>query len=507
MTAAVSAQAATAVETSYDPRTGEVNGELACSSPADVEAALGRAVAAAPLLAAQSPAVRRDWVEAVASTLEEHADELADLADSETALGTERMRGEVARTAAQLRFYGSVAAEGSYLGVTLDGPTAATGPLARVNVPVGPVAVFGASNFPLAFSVLGNDTASAIAAGCPVVAKAHPAHPLLSHRVGELATDALAAAGAPDGTFALVVGFDAGSQLVQADEIEAVAFTGSEAGGMALWRLANSRQRVIPVFAEMGTVNPVVVTPDAAARIDEIAAGFVGSFTFGAGQVCTKPGLLLAPRSAAAPEAVGRALLEAAPSTSMLTRPIATAALRGVEELLHAGASVVAQAPGTGQGWSADAAVLSAPLAALVPGSRLLEECFGPVAVVVEYDDVDDVLERLGDLPGALAGAVFGGGDDDPAVGPLLERLSRNVGRVTVDNWPTGAPAVWAQQHGGPWPATTQPHATSVGAAALDRFVRPVTWQNVPDALLPAPLQAGNPWALPRRVEGRLVLP
>lgn len=497
----------TSTETSHDPRTGAVNGTVACSSPSDVDAALDRAAAAAPLLAAEPPAVRRDWLDAVAAAIEAHADELATLADGETALGVERMRGEVARTAAQLRFYGAVAAEGSFLGATLDGPTATTGPLARVNVPVGPVAVFGASNFPLAFSVLGNDTASAIAAGCPVVAKAHPAHPLLSRRVGELATEALTSAGAPDGTFSLVVGFEAGTRIVLADEIEAVAFTGSEAGGMALWRLANARTRVIPVFAEMGTVNPVVVTPGAAGRIDEIAAGFVGSFTFGAGQVCTKPGLLLAPRSSGAPEAVGDALVRAAPATSMLTEQIAATVLRGVEELLHAGAKVVTRTPGPEQGWSADAAVLTAPLAALQPGSRLLEECFGPVVVVVEYDHLDEVLETMATMPGALAGAVFGAGDDDPAVGPLLERLSRNVGRVTVDNWPTGAPAVWAQQHGGPWPATTHPAATSVGAAALDRFLRPVTWQNVPDPLLPAPLRADNPWALPRRVEGELVLP
>lgn len=492
------------VEVSHDPRTGAVNGELPVSTPDEVDAALTRAAQAAPLLAATAPGVRRRWLAAIADALESHADELAALADRETALGVERMRGEVARTAGQLRFYGDVAEEGSYLGVALDGPTATTGPLARVNVPLGPVAVFGASNFPLAFSVLGNDTASAIAAGCPTLVKAHPAHPLLSRRVADLTTAALREAGAPEGTFALVVGFEAGTRLVQADQVEAVAFTGSEAGGMALWRLANQRARVIPVFAEMGTVNPVVVTPGAS-DVESIAAGFVASYTFGMGQVCTKPGLLLAPRGAGVPEAVARALRDAAPAASMLTAPIAAAVARGVEDLTHAGASVVAESPGSGHGWSADAAVLTAPLSALRPGSRLLEECFGPVALVVEYDGLADVLAAIDHLPGALAAAVFPRDGDDPAIAPLLAALSRRVGRVTVGNWTTGAPAAWAQQHGGPWPATTNPAATSVGAAALGRFVRPVTFQNVPDTFLPAPLQSANPWALPRRVDGKLL--
>lgn len=489
-------------ETSYDPRTGQPQGEVPVTSAAELRGALLRAVSAAPDVAAASPDVRRGWLEAVATALDEHAEELAALADRETALGLDRLGGEVARTAAQLRFYGDVAVEGSYLGAAVDAATATTGPLARVNVPLGPVAVFGASNFPFAFSVLGNDTASALAAGCPVLVKAHPAHPLLSARCGELAVAALAAAGAPDGIFTLVVGVPAATELVLADEVCAVAFTGSETIGMSLWRKAATREVPVPVYAEMGTVNPVVVTPAAATGDPTaLAEGFVASYLLGAGQFCTKPGLLLVPAGSGLTDAVAAAVVAAEPSPTLLTRSIATNAERGVGELLRAGASLVAQVRGPGQGWSADAALLTAPLSALTEGSRLLAECFGPVALVVEYDDVAALQGTIGHLQGALAAAVFAA-DDDPDLGPLLAALARKAGRVTVGNWPTGVPATWAQQHGGPWPATTQPTATSVGAAALDRFVRPVAFQNVPDAHLPPPLQRANPWGVPRRVDG-----
>jgi NADP-dependent aldehyde dehydrogenase len=490
-------------EISYDPRTSEVVGQARSSTQQEVRHALASAAAAAPAVAGAAPVVRRRWLEALADALEAHAEELIELADRETGLGVARLTGEVARTAGQLRFYGAVAEEGSYLGAVRDDPDGTAPALARVNVPLGPVAVFGASNFPFAFSVLGNDTASALAAGCPVVVKAHPAHPLLSEVLAGIASPALAEAGAPEGTFALVAGYEAGTDIVTADETAAVAFTGSERGGMALWRLANQRERVIPVFAEMGTVNPAVVTPIASRDIDEIAAGFVGSFTLGSGQFCTKPGLLFAPRGCQAPAAVASALRAAAPAATMLTGAIATAVARGVEELLQVGASVVAQVAGSGAGWSADTTVLSTSLEALQPGSRLLEECFGPVALVVEYDDLATLHETLAVLPGALAASVFAA-DDDPDLPPLLASLSARVGRVAVNNWPTGVAYTWAQQHGGPWPATTQPAATSVGAAALGRFVRPVAWQNVPDAALPPALQTANPWGIPRRENGRL---
>jgi NADP-dependent aldehyde dehydrogenase len=495
------------IDTSYSPRTGEINGTV--DHTADLESALARAEAAAPVLAAVAPATRAAWIGAVADALGANSEELATLADEETALGMPRLTGEVARAVSQLRFYASVAVEGSYLQARIDRPTDTTPALARVSVPLGPVAVFGASNFPFAFSVLGNDTASALAAGCPVIAKAHPAHPLTSARTAEIAVAALDEAGAPAGTFSLVTGFDAGIQLVRAPAIAAVAFTGSEAAGLSLWRAANERETVIPVYAEMGTVNPVVVTRGAASTsMADIAKGFVGSFTLGFGQFCTKPGLLFAPASANAPDAVAEALRSAAPSAHMLTKHIAEGVTAGIDEFVSAGARVVTQVPAPPTGWAAPAAVLAATLADLRNSPRLLAECFGPVVLVVEYDDGDEGDEELDRtlrvLQGALAAAVMAPDPDDPQLPGLVERLTAKVGRVTVNDWTTSVAWQWAQQHGGPWPATTDPRTTSVGAAALDRFVRPITYQSVPERLLPPPLRDANPWGVPRRVDGHL---
>ena len=495
-------------DVSYDPRTGRTNGEVPASSDDEVAAVVASAAACAAEVAATPPTERARWAGAIAAALEAASGELVDLADAETALGRPRLEGEVARAAGQLRFYAGVAVEGSYLGATIDHAEGANPMLARINVPRGPVAVFGASNFPFAFSVLGNDTASALAAGCPVVVKGHPAHPLLSRRLGTLATEALRAAGAPDGTFGIVHGFDAGVRLVEAPQITAVAFTGSQRAGMALRDAAERRPVPIPVFAEMGTVNPVVVTGAAAgARLTEIAAGFVGSFTLGAGQFCTKPGLMLAPHGAGAADAVAEALRDAAPQGWSLTKGIADAARTGIEELVDAGAEVVAQVDGPDDGWSVASTVLSVPLDALQPGSRLLEECFGPVALVAEYADTEALARAIEALQGTLAAAVMADGASDPDLPGVLAQLTTKAGRVTVGDFPTGVAYTWAQHHGGPWPATSDPTATSVGAAALSRFTRPVTYQSVPEEALPAPLRDDNRWHIPRRVDGRLVLP
>ncbi|URM98880.1 aldehyde dehydrogenase family protein [Actinomadura madurae] len=494
------------VERGQDPRTGRVTCTVAVTPPDGVEAALGAASAASRTVGASSPATRARWLRAIADALEEPdaAAGLIALADRETALGETRLAAELARTADQLRFYGDAAVEGSYLGVTIDRATPARPSLARVRVPLGPVAVFGASNFPLAFGVLGNDTASALAAGCPVVVKGHPAHPALSARLADLALSALERAGAPDGAFALVTGFDSGAILVRSPRTAAVAFTGSQQGGQHLWRLANERDVVIPVFAEMGTVNPVVLTPAGAADTTEVAAGFVRAFTGGAGQFCTKPGLLFAPSGSGFAAAAGRALERSAPQAWSLTEQIAASAAAGTDGLVEDGATVVARVAGPGRGWSVEAVLLSAPIGAVRPGNRLLEECFGPVALVVEYQDMPELLSVLPSLQGTLAAAIMSGGEQDPDLPRLLDALTPLAGRVVVDGWPTGVATAWGQQHGGPWPATTAPASTSVGAAALDRFTRPVTYQGAPDTALPPPLRPDNPWSVPRRVDGAL---
>ncbi|WP_020672966.1 aldehyde dehydrogenase family protein [Amycolatopsis nigrescens] len=488
---------------SYHPRTGKAEGEVASTSEADVDAALARAAAAAPIVAATSPAERSAWLYAIADALDvpETVDELVALADEETALGDARLRMEIARTSGQLRYYADVAVEGSYLQATIDHPNPPSPGLARVQVPLGPVAVFGASNFPFAFSVLGTDTASALAAGCPVVVKAHPAHPRLSVRLGGLAREALG--GAPEGLFELVSGFEAGARLVRSEHTAAVAFTGSQRAGLALWRMANERDVVIPVFAEMGTVNPVVVTPRAVRRLDDLAEGFVGSFTLGTGQYCTKPGLLFVPSGHDAAAKVAAALERHEPKAWMLTSQIAESATGGVDELVAAGGRVVGRTEGPAEGWTVAATVLEVPIEKLQSGSRLLEECFGPVAVVVEYEDRAQLDQALGQLQGTLTAAVMSAGPDDPEVAEFVSRLSTLAGRVTVNDWPTGVAITWAQQHGGPWPATTAPGTTSVGAGALARFTRPVAYQSVPDAALPAALQQANPWQLPRRIDGK----
>lgn len=495
----------------HDPRTGTALPGVPHSTAQEVAAALTAATSAAQAVATTPPHTRGAWLDAVATALEEHADELVDLADAETAFGSPRLPAELGKAAAQARFYGLVAAEGSFIGAHID--HAAGAPpvdLRRARLPLGPVAVFGASNFPFGFGVAGHDTCSAIAAGCPVVVKAHPAHPRLSVRLAEITSAALTSAGAPEGTFGLVVGFDAGLMLVDAPEIAAVGFTGSQTGGMALVERAARRGTdggpalPIPVFAEMGTVNPAVATVlGAETRTHDIAHGFVDSFTLGGGQFCTKPGLLLVPTGSALPRAVAE---EAATRTTgwSLTQGIAAAYRDGLARLEHAGARVVARStePESSAGFAAPVTAMVAQATDLVPGSPLLEECFGPVALVVEYADRAERDALIRRLQPSLAAAVATGGGDDPETADLVALLATQVGRVVVDGWPTGVAGTWAQHHGGPWPATSRPDASSVGAAALDRWGRPVAFQDVSDSALPPALREDNPWGLPRRVDG-----
>lgn len=485
---------------SWNPRTGQQVPAPADDTPEAVDAAVAAARQAAGEMAAASPATRASWLSELAVAVEAESEALSALADEETALGLPRLSGELAGMARALRFYGSVAAEGSYLQAAIDRKGEARPDVRRVNVPLGPVGVFGASNFPFGFGVLGHDSASALAAGCPVVVKAHPAHPRLSARLAEIARGVLGDKTGSGDPFGIVHGFEAGGRLVTHPGIRAVGFTGSIAGGLALWRAAAGRPEVIPVYAEMGTVNSIVVTPSAAAeRGPEIAAGFVGSFTLGMGQFCTKPGLLAVPAGSGLAEEAGQALLKAAPQGHLLTENIAKAYASGTERLTAAGAQVIAQADAAPAGWAAAPAVLKVDAEALTAGSPLLEECFGPVALVTEYGSQEALDRLLAALPGSLAAGVHAA-DGDPLLPALVAELSRRCGRVVVNGWPTGVALGWAQQHGGPWPATSAPATSSVGAAALSRWVRPVAFQDTPDAALPPALRSGNPWDVPRRV-------
>jgi NADP-dependent aldehyde dehydrogenase len=487
---------------SRSPVTGAELGSVPETPSAEVAAVVGRATAAAAAVRAAHPYERAGWLRAVAAAMEAHASEIVSLADAESGLGVDRLRAELAGAARQWRFYADVAEEGSWLDVTIDHAADARPDLRRVSEADGPVAVFGASNFPLTFGEIGHDTASAMAAGAPVVIKAHPAHPRLAVLLGEVGHEALAAAGAPVGTLGMVHGFDAGLALVRHPEITAVAFTGSERGGMALRAAVLERAVPIPVYAEMGTINPVVVAGSVpATELTDLAQTFVRSLTYGSGQVCTKPGLVLVPRGSDFVDLVGRAVQDARHEGWALTESIAAAYRTGIAELEAAGASVVARSDGPGTGWGLDPAVLTAPIERVRSGSRLLAECFGPVGLLVEYDSIEDVIAVVGELPGALAAGLFAAADD-PDVPRLVDRLSRRVGRIAFGVWTSGVATTWAQHHGGPWPATTMPTATSVGAAALRRFVRPVTYQGMPAAAQPIAVRDENPWAVPQRIDG-----
>jgi NADP-dependent aldehyde dehydrogenase len=376
-------------------------------------------------------------------------------------------------------------------------------------VPLGPVAVFGASNFPLAFSVAGGDTVSALAAGCPVVVKAHSSHPALSRQVGRVVTDALIKAGAPDGVFAVVYGTDAGRALVQHPAITAAGFTGSLQGGRALFDLANARPDPIPFYGELGALNPVVVSPGALAqRADQIVSGFVGSYTLGSGQFCTKPGLLFLPAghgldgplADAVKAATVGPLLNARIQDAFRRTTAGLAAVPAVRRVIPA-----ADAGPDSGAYGVSPALLAVPADDLIAHPELLEEAFGPASLLVEYASTEELLAALDRVPASLTASLH----VDPAgeaelTATLLERVSGRAGRVVFGAWPTGVAVTWAMHHGGPWPATTVPLHTSVGVTAVRRFQRPVVYQGVPEQALPAPLRDANPLGFTRRVNGQV---
>lgn len=470
----------------------------------EVDVAVGAALAAFPQLASAPDAARADWLRAVADALDARAEELVRLADAETALGSTRLTGEVARTTGQLRLFAEVVEEGSYLEAIIDHAAPGRPDLRRLLVPVGPVAVYAASNFPFAFSVAGGDTASALAVGCPVVVKAHPGHPELSRLTARIVTEALTGAGAPEGSFAIVEGFEAGTALIEHPGIAAGSFTGSVRGGRALFDRAAARPAPIPFFAELGSINPVVVTRAAdAARGAELAAGLAASFQLGAGQFCTKPGLVFVPEGsvleASLADLVGRAphrLLNHAIAEGFGTGLAGLAEVPGVT--LVAGATEV-------DGEVPAAAVFGVHLADFVDpvGARLLTtEVFGPVTVLVRYGDEAGLEAALEAVEGSLTGTLHAESDED--VTQLARTLASRCGRLLFGGWPTGVAVTWSQHHGGPWPATTSQH-TSVGATAVRRFQRPLVYQDAPASVLPPALQETNPLGIPRRVDGVLV--
>lgn len=478
------------------------------TSPEELTRLAEAAAAAAPIWRTSSADDRARWLTAVADALDANADELVAIADRETRLGAVRLRGEVGRTTGQLRLFASVVREGSYLELTVDDADAAATPprpeLRRLLVGVGPVAVFSASNFPFAFSVCGGDTASAWAAGNPVIVKAHSGHPELSERTAAIAIEALAAVGAPDGSLALIEGREAGNALVQHPVIQAAGFTGSLSGGRALFDLASGRPDPIPFYGELGSVNPVVVTPGAAAaRGAELSSGLVGSFTLGAGQFCTKPGVVFIPQDAGIEQLVADAVAGAV-GGPLLTERITTAFPDGIRDL-EADPSVEVLAQGAETPDGARPVVLTTDAAAVAERPEtLIAEVFGPVTLLVRYSNEAELLRALRAVPGSLTATLHSEAGED--VAEVLELLQLRAGRVLFAGWPTGVAVTWSQQHGGPWPATTSLH-TSVGATAIRRFLRPVAFQDAPEALLPEPLRESSLSRLPHRRNGVLQVP
>lgn len=478
----------------------------------ELDAIAAAAADAARSLAQVRPADRAAMLRAVAQTLAAAEPDLVRLAHQETRLPETRLSSELARTTHQLAAFADVLDEGLLLEATIDpaDPDAKPVPrpdLRRMVVPLGPVAVFAASNFPFAFSVAGGDTASALAAGCPVLLKAHPGHPVLGHRTGETVRAALTGAGAPVGSFATIFGLDAGRQAVLNRHVKAIAFTGSARGGRALFDLATSRPDPIPFYGEQGSLNPVFVTPGAArSRRDEIVRGYVASYTMGAGQFCTKPGLLFAPAEPGLLDALAEAVT-AVPAAPMLNRSIREGYERVRDDLAGVpGVRFVVDgaAPPPGDADPRPTLLTTTVDNLLSDTGRLLEECFGPTSIVVEYDDPQQLFMAADAFAGSLTATVHAEADESALVGPLVELLTERAGRIVWNGWPTGVAVTGAMHHGGPYPATTSPLHTSVGTTAIRRFLRPVCFQDTPQAMLPDALRDDNPLGIPRWIDGTL---
>lgn len=501
-----------------DPTVGEPSGpQFTALTPDQGALAVEAAQQAFGPYRKLAPAARADFLRGIAEGLEHRAEQIIETAMTETGLPQARLTGELARTANQLRLFADVVTEGAHHGVRIEHALPQRAPVPRPDIrqrriPVGPVLVFGASNFPLAFSVAGGDTASALAAGSPVVFKAHNAHPLTSHLVGQVITETVTAHQLPAGVFSLVYGrgADIGQALIRHPGIKAAGFTGSRGGGTALMAAAAARPQPIPVFAEMSSVNPIILLDSAlAADPAGLAQGFVTSLTGSAGQLCTAPGLLFVPAGEAGDAFLQQVaeLLAPVAGTTMLTPGICASriqgeqawdGLAGVEPVGrgHEGPTQNAPAP----------AVHTADAETYLSTPQLSEEIFGSVCLAVRWDTPDQLRQVVDELEGQLTATLHLAPHEEHDVAlaaDLMERLELVVGRILVGGWPTGVDVGDAMVHGGPFPATSDGRSTSVGAAAIDRWLRPVAYQNVPMQLQPAEVQDSNPLNVrPRRVDG-----
>lgn len=494
-----------------NPATGEELPHAAAEATVDdVAHACELAAAAATAFGTLEPKTRAGFIETVAEEILGIGDILIETAMAETGLPRVRLEGERMRTVNQLKLFAAEVRDGHWLDVTIDPAlpdrTPPRGDLRRMNLPLGPVAVFGASNFPLAFSVAGGDTASAFAAGCPVVVKGHPGHPGTGELVARAVQRAVAKCGLPEGVFSYLPGRtnELGGALVADPRIKAVGFTGSRAGGLALVDIAAKRPEPIPVYAEMSSINPVVLMPGAlAARAEAIGEGFAGSLTLGAGQFCTNPGVVIAidgPDLDRFVAAASAALGKVEPA-AMLTPGIHAAYASGVAALERRAKRIATSQVATGPN-RCGAAVFETSASAFAADKALGNEVFGASSLVVRCRDMDEVAQAIASLEGQLTTTIHLEASDEADAARVLPLLQEKAGRVLANGWPTGVEVTHAMVHGGPFPATSDGRTTSVGTLAMMRFLRPVCLQDVPDALLPPALQAANPWKLPRRIDG-----
>jgi len=497
-----------------NPVTGEIlEPKYAAASQAEIELAVRLAHDAFPSYAALPGGKKAEFLRSIASEIEGNAAEIVARAQLEAGLPKPRLDGELARTANQLRLFAEVVEEGSWVNARIDLPDAARKPpkhdIRSMLKPLGPTVIFGASNFPLAFSVAGGDTASALAAGNPVIVKAHPAHPGTSELVGLAIRRSVQACGLPEGVFSLLfdAGIEVGTRLVRHPLIKAVGFTGSLAGGRALMDLAASRPDPIPCYAEMGSVNPVFILPGALkSRGADIAAGLHASFTLGSGQFCTKPGLVFLPRQEESRNFASdlSERVQKTPSQTMLTSGIAQRYRSAIDARRSQDAApVIAQSAASATAVACAQPVLfSTDAAVFLKNEDLSEEVFGPTTLLIEYESHSQALEAAEHLEGHLTATLLGTEEDFAAHRDLIAILERKVGRLVLNGYPTGVEVCHAMVHGGPYPATSDGRSTSVGTQAIFRFARPVCYQNFSNSLLPEELKSANPLKIWRMVDG-----
>ena len=445
-------------------------------------------------------------LESIADALDSAKGDLVPVAMEETNLPEARLTGEVGRTTGQLRLMARAVEDRTYLDITIDHADASLTPprpdLRLKTTSLGVVGVFGASNFPFAFGVAGGDTAAALAAGCAVVIKVNPGHPRVSRMVGEIMVAAALKAGAPAGLISLVEDFDSGLALVEHPLTAAIAFTGSTHGGRALFDVANRRENPIPFYGELGGLNPVFVTRAVATdRAKETAEGFLGSITMGAGQFCTKPGFLIVD-GASAISAELSALVSAAPAQKLLNSNIVKLHDKNRDEIAQVpGMKVVAQ---NSDGGDTNVTVYTIPgKDFLAAGDNARREVFGPTAVIVDCSDSDELLRVAESFSGTLTSGIHAIENDPMDLSALISLLERISGRIVWNQWPTGLAVTWAMHHGGPYPASTNPLFTSVGAKAILRFRRPITYQNFPQKYLSPVLQDGSAELTSARINGK----